>query len=64
MAIIVTLDVPGPIALGGGGRHFSALLSECRIPAATMVTVTSACLAGLTGLFVVTAPPAATGGWY
>jgi hypothetical protein len=54
MAIIVTLDVPGPIALVEGGRHFTALLSERRIHAATMVPVTSAFLAGLTGLFVST----------
>ncbi len=54
MAIMVTLDVPGPIALVDGGRHFTAFLSERRIHAATMVPVTSAFLAGLTGLFVVT----------
>lgn len=54
MAISVTLDVPGPIALVDGGRHFTALLSERRIHAATMVPVTSAFLAGLTGLFMVT----------
>ena len=54
MAIAVTVDMPGPIALVEGGRHFTALLSERRIHAATMVPVTSAFLAGLTGLFVVT----------
>ena len=54
MAIMVTLDVPGPIELVDGGRHFTAFLSERRIHAATMVPVTSAFLAGLTGLFVVT----------
>ena len=54
MAITVTLDVPGPIALVDGGRHFTAFLSERRIHAATMVPVTSAFLAGLTGLFMVT----------
>ena len=54
MAIEVTLDTPGPIALVDGSRHFTAFLSERRIHAATMVPVTSAFLAGLTGLFVVT----------
>ncbi len=54
MAIIVTLDVPGPIALVEGGRHYTALMSERRIHAATMVPIASAFLAGLTGLFVVT----------
>lgn len=54
MAIMVTLDVPGPIALVDSGRRFTALLSERRIHAAAMVPVTSAFLAGLTGLFVVT----------
>ena len=54
MAIMVTLDMPGPIAVVDGGRHFTAFLSERRIHAATMVPVTSAFLAGLTGLFVIT----------
>ena len=54
MAIMVTVDVPGPISLFDGGRRFTGLLSERRIHAATMVPVTSAFLAGLTGLFVVT----------
>ena len=54
MAVSVTLDVPGPIALIEDGRNFTAFLSERRIHAATMVPVTSAFLAGLTGLFVVT----------
>lgn len=64
MAISVALDVPGPIALVDRGRHFTALLSARRIHAATMVPVTSAFLAGLTGLFVATLPPAVTGGWF
>ena len=54
MAIAVTIDTPGPIALVEGSRDFTALLSQRRIHAATMVPVTSAFLAGLTGLFVVT----------
>ena len=54
MAVMVTLDMPGPITLVDNGRRFTALLSERRIHAATMVPVTSAFLAGLTGLFVVT----------
>ena len=54
MAIIVTLDTPGPIALVEGARHFTAFLSERRVHAATMVPGTSAFLAGLTGMFVVT----------
>ena len=54
MAIIVTVDKPGPITLVEGARQFTAFLSERRIHAATMVPVTSAFLAGLTGLFVVT----------
>jgi len=41
-------------SLVDGGRHFTAFLSERRIHAATMVPVTSAFLAGLTGLFMVT----------
>ncbi len=54
MAVNVTLDVPGPIALTEGGQQFTAFLSERRMHAATMVPVTSAFLAGLTGLFIVT----------
>lgn len=54
MAINVTLDTPGPIGLVESGRHFTAFLSERRTHAATMVPITSAFLAGLTGLFVVT----------
>lgn len=48
------VDTPGPIALVDGRRSFTAMLSERRMHAATMVPVTSAFLAGITGLFVVT----------
>lgn len=54
MAIAVTVNIPGPISLVEGSRHFTAYISERRIHAATMVPVTSAFLAGITGLFVVT----------
>ncbi len=54
MAIIVTVDEPGPIALVEGARHFTASISLRRMHAATMVPVTAAFLAGLTGLFIVT----------
>jgi len=54
VAINMTLDKPGPIDLVESGRRFTTFLSERRIHAATMVPVTSAFLAGLTGLFVVT----------
>ena len=54
LAIMVTVDTPGPITLVEGTRHFTALLSERRMHAATMVPITSAFLAGLAGLFVVT----------
>ena len=54
MAIVVTPDEPGPIPLVEGALQFTAFLSERRVHAATMVPVTSAFLAGLTGLFVVT----------
>ena len=54
MAIAVTVDKPGPVGLVEGARHFTTLLSERRMHAATMVPVTAAFLAGLTGLFVVT----------
>ena len=52
MAVSVTVDTPGPIALVERGRHFTAFLSERRMHAATMVPIASAFLAGLTGLFV------------
>ena len=54
MAIMITVDMPGPIALVEGDRHFVALLSQRRMHAATMVPITSAFLAGIAGLFVVT----------
>jgi len=54
MAIMVTPDTPGPLQLVEGTRRFTALVSERRMHAATMVPVASAFLAGLTGLFVVT----------
>ena len=54
MAIIVTVDEPGRLALVEGGRRFTASLSQRRMHAATMVPVASAFLAGLTGLFIVT----------
>ncbi|MBI4883894.1 MAG: ABC transporter permease [Actinobacteria bacterium] len=54
MAILVTVDVPGPIALVEGNQNFVALLSQRRMHAATMVPITSAFLAGIAGLFVVT----------
>ena len=54
MAIVVTPDEPGPIPLVAGALQFTAFLAERRVHAATMVPVTSAFLAGLTGLFVVT----------
>lgn len=54
LAIAVTPDDPGPVALVDGSHHFTAMLSERRMHAATMVPITSAFLAGLTGLFVVT----------
>lgn len=54
LAIIVTVDKPGPVDLVDGTTTFTALLSQRRIHAATMVPVTAAFLAGLTGLFVVT----------
>jgi len=54
MAVAVTVDKPGPVALVEGARHFTAFLSERRMHAATMVPVTSAFLAGITGLFVIT----------
>ena len=54
LAVLVTIDEPGPIALVEGARHFTASVSERRMHAATMVPVASAFLAGLTGLFIVT----------
>jgi hypothetical protein len=54
LAIAVTPDNPAPVALVDGSRRFTAMLSERRMHAATMVPVASAFLAGLTGLFVVT----------
>ena len=54
MAVLVTVDEPGPIALVEGARHFTASLSLRRMHAATMLPVASAFLAGLTGLFIVT----------
>jgi hypothetical protein len=54
LAIAVTADEPGPVALVDGGRQFTAMLSQRRMHAATMAPVTSAFLAGLMGLFIVT----------
>ena len=54
MAVMITVDAPGPIELIERSRHFVARLSERRIHAATMVPITAAFLAGITGLFVVT----------
>ena len=54
LAIAVTVDRPGPVDLVEGSRRFTAMLSERRMHAATMVPVTSAFLAGLAGLFIVT----------
>ena len=54
LAVAVTPDNLGAVALVDGPRRFTAMLSERRMHAATMVPVASAFLAGLTGLFVVT----------
>lgn len=54
MAVMVTVDVPGPISLVEGNRNFVALISQRRMHAATMVPITSAFLAAIAGLFVVT----------
>lgn len=54
LAITVTVDTPGPVDLVDGPRRFTAVLSQRRMHAATMVPVTAAFLAGLAGLFVVT----------
>ena len=52
LAILVTVDEPGPVTLVEGGRRYTDMLSERRMHAATMVPVTAAFLAGLAGLFV------------
>ena len=54
MAVMITVDKPGPLALVEGARHYTSYLSERRIHAATMVPIAASFLAGLTGLFVVT----------
>ncbi len=54
LAISVTPTVPGPIALVNGGKPYTEMISMRRIHAATMVPITSAFLAGLTGLFMIT----------
>ncbi|QGG94182.1 ABC transporter permease [Actinomarinicola tropica] len=54
LAILVTVDTPGPVEVVEGGRRYTAMLSERRMHAATMVPVTAAFLAGLAGLFVAT----------
>ena len=54
LAILVTVDQPGPVALIDDGRRYTEMLSERRMHAATMVPVTAAFLAGLAGLFVAT----------
>ena len=54
LAILVTVDKPGPVDLVDGARRYTAMLSERRMHAATMVPVTAAFLAGLAGLFVAT----------
>lgn len=54
LAILVTVDEPGPVQLVDGARRYTAMLSERRMHAATMVPVTAAFLAGLAGLFVAT----------
>ena len=54
LAILVTVDEPGPVQLVEGARRYTAMLSERRMHAATMVPVTAAFLAGLAGLFVAT----------
>lgn len=59
LAVATTVDTPGPVDLRDGGARFTALLSERRMHAATMVSVTAAFLAGIAGLFVVTGSAAA-----
>ena len=54
LAIAVTPTVPGPVTLVNGASSYTEMISMRRIHAATMVPVTSAFLAGLTGLFMVT----------
>ncbi len=54
LAIAVTPDTLGPVTLVEGSRRYPEMVSMRRAHAATMVPVTSAFLAGLTGLFVVT----------
>lgn len=54
LAVLTTVDMPGPVDVVEGGRRFTLLLSERRMHAATMVPITAAFLAGITGLFVVT----------
>ena len=54
LAILVTVDQPGPVELVEGARRFTGMMSERRMHAATMVPVTAAFLAGLAGLFVAT----------
>lgn len=54
MAVLQTVDTPGPIDLVEPGGPFTVLISQRRMHAATMVPVASAFLAGITGLFVVT----------
>src|SRR3546814_21199812 len=58
LAIAVTVDEPGPVSLVDGERQFTDMLSQRRMHAATTAPVTSAFLAGLLGLFLVTGPPA------
>ena len=54
LAILVTVDRPGPVRLVDGAQRYTAMVSERRMHAATMVPVTAAFLAGLAGLFVST----------
>jgi hypothetical protein len=54
LAVLVTVDEPGPVELVEGARRYTQMLSERRMHAATMVPVTAAFLAGLAGLFVAT----------
>ena len=54
LAILTTVDKPGPVDLVDGTRRYTAMLSERRMHAATMVPVTAAFLAGIAGLFVAT----------
>jgi len=54
LAVLVTVDEPGPVDLVDGPRRYTEMLSERRMHAATMVPVTAAFLAGLAGLFVAT----------